>query len=801
MKVSLKWLNELVKITLSAEELGEILTIAGFEVEEIIDLRELADGVVIGKVVDCQPHPNADKLRVCQVDIGEENLSNIVCGAPNVRSDVLVAVATLGSYLPAVDLKLKPVKLRGVPSQGMICSLAELGLTKDSEGIHIFNDSTLETGMDVRPLLGLDDVILDLTTTANRADALSMVGVAREVAALTGTQITLPPVESLSGSIPADLAINITDSHACPIYVGTVIEGVKITDSPDWLKSRLQNAGIRAINNVVDATNYILLEWGQPLHAFDREKLLGLGNPLNLGVRFSYQGETIQTLDSQKRELKPQNLLITANDVPVAIAGVMGGETTEVDDNTTNIVLESAIFDSVVIRRSARSQSLRTESSSRYERGINQAEFPLALQRAIALITELAGGQVVSQTTAGNLVTEPRVVTLRYSRLQQVLGKVQEGTIPRDKVESILQALGCRLEFAADNQSWDVTIPPYRQRDLEREIDLIEEVARLYGYDQFCAELPTKTQPGYLSTPERVKRQLRSLFRSIGLTEVVHYSLVSSTEAELVINNPLFKEYSGLRTNLLTGLIEACGRNVSQGNGVLNACEIGRVFHYETTITETEKVAGILGGDRYLTGSWLQGGKVSSLSWYEAKGLLESVFTALNLPVEYRATDTYHNLHPGRTASLWLDGQELGCFGQIHPQLATSKDLPPEVYVFELSFPLLLEVLSKKAALQTKFTPYSTYPAITRDLAFFVSNQVTVAQLTAGMMKVGGKLLETVELFDQYQGENVPSGQRSLAFSLVYRVSDRTLTEADIEPVHQKVRDTLVKDFQVTLRS
>ena len=299
MKVSLKWLNELVKFALAPEELAEILTIAGFEVEEILDLRQQADGVVVGKVVDCQPHPNADKLRVCQVDIGQENLTNIVCGAPNVRADVFVAVATLGSYLPAIDLKLKPVKLRGVPSQGMICSLAELGLSKESEGIYIFPEPELQPGTDVRPLLGLDDVILDLTTTANRADALSMVGVAREVAALTGNKIQLPQVTSTLTTVPADLEIKVTDSQACPIYVGTVIEEIKIAPSPDWLKWRLQSAGIRSINNVVDATNYILLEWGQPLHAFDREKLQNIAPNLNLGVRFNVGEESLQTLDGQ----------------------------------------------------------------------------------------------------------------------------------------------------------------------------------------------------------------------------------------------------------------------------------------------------------------------------------------------------------------------------------------------------------------------------------------------------------------------------------------------------------------------
>lgn len=804
MKISLNWLEELLDIEMAATELADILTMAGFEVEAIEDLRQQASGVVIGKVIDCQPHPNADKLSVCQVEIGSSTPANIVCGAPNVRADIFVPVATLGTYLPAIDLKLAPVKLRGIPSEGMICSLAELGLAKESEGIHIFQQEDLKPGTDVRPLLGLDDVVLDLTTTANRADALSMVGIAREVGALTGAKVQLPPVQALNlEQEQSHLEISLQESAACPIYVGTLIEGVKIGPSPDWLKWRLQSAGIRAINNVVDITNYILLEWGQPLHAFDANKLKDTAKQenFNLGVRFATSKESLQTLDGQKRQLVPQNLLITANDVPIALAGVMGGEETEVDEQTVNLVLEGAIFDSVVIRRSARSQSLRTEASTRYERGINQAAFPLALARAIALITELAGGTVISQGTGGSLSQQKRVVELRYSRLEEILGPVQTGKISPQEVEQILQALGCELETVSTGL-WKVTVPPYRQRDLEREIDLIEEVARLYGYDRFCAELPSKTQPGYLSVTEMVKRRLRNLLRGIGLTEVVHYSLVSNTGAEAVINNPLFKEYSALRTNLTTGLIEACSYNLSQGNGVLNAFEIGRVFTPNSgEISEMEMVAGILGGDRTATGRWVMGGKSPALTWYEAKGFLDSIWEALSLQVEYRGAELDSRLHPGRTATLWLDSEQLGFFAQLHPQLTADQDLPREVYVFELSFAVLLTALTKIESVTPKFHSYSTYPAVARDLAFYAPETITVAQLETAMNSAGGDLLAGIELFDQYQGENVPSGQRSLAFSLVYRASDRTLTEAEIEPVHQQIRNTLVNNFNVTLRS
>ena len=394
MRVSLNWLQEFVDLNMSPEELGRVLTIAGFELEELIDLRSQADGVVVGQVVERSQHPNADKLSVCKVDIGADEPLDIVCGASNVRADIFVPVATVGTYLPAIDLKLKPTKLRGEPSMGMICSLTELGLEKESDGIYIFPEDNIKPGDDVRPLLGLDDVILDLATTANRADALSMVGIAREVAALTGAEVRLPEVKEQEIESNSSLAIDIKEAEACMAYIGTVIEGVKVAPSPDWLKWRLEAAGTRPINNVVDITNYVLLEWGQPLHAFDREKLQQVAgsNDLTLGVRFAKEGEKLKTLDEQKRDLATRNLLITANDKPVALGGVMGGEETEVDDNTNNIVLEAALFDPVAIRRSSRAQGMRSEASTRYERGVNQVELESACKRAIAL--RLASAEV-----------------------------------------------------------------------------------------------------------------------------------------------------------------------------------------------------------------------------------------------------------------------------------------------------------------------------------------------------------------------------------------------------------------------
>src|ERR671933_479708 len=814
MRISLNWLRELVDITLAPEELAETLTFAGFEVEDIEDRRKLADGVVVGKVLEVQPHPNADKLRVCQVDIGDANGPlNIVCGAANVRAGAYVPVATSGTYLPAIDLKIRASKLRGVRSEGMICSLTEIGIEKESAGIHIFEEENLQLGSDVRPLLNLEDVILDLTATANRADALSMVGVAREVAALTGATLKLP--ESPELSIPSGkggLNLKISDPGACPTYIGTVMEGIKIEPSPEWLQQRLQAAGVRPINNVVDVTNYVLLEWGQPLHAFDRDRLLAVAgaDSLTLGVRFANSGESLKTLDGQTRTLQPQSLLITSNDKPVALAGVMGGEETEVHDGTQNLVLEAALFESVAIRRSARSLGLRTEASTRYERGVNQAELGVACQRAIALLTELASGTPTAQAIADTRThpsTWARSIKLRLDRVNQILGPVDLGEdigeiLPED-VERILTALGCQLTRSESDGElqWTVTVPPYRYRDLEREIDLIEEIARLYGYDNFCDELPDKTEPGYLSLDYLLARQLREALRAAGLTEVVHYSLVKPEDKQQIsLANPLFAEYSALRTDILSGLIDACQYNLEQGNGVLNGFEIGRVFwREEEGLTEADSVAGIFGGDP-TPGRWVRGGRESSMTWYEAKGIVESVFQRLGLSVEYQPNRQDHRFHPGRTASLWLQGERLGNFGQLHPQLRSQYSLPDAVYAFELDLDVLLDTLAQDESLTPRFKPYPTFPASDRDIAFFVAEKVSVAEIERATLNAGKPLLESVQLFDEYRGDSVPKGQRSLAFRLVYRAGDRTLVAEEVESLHQQVREALLEKFGVTLR-
>lgn len=806
MKISLNWLNELVPVTLPPEELAEKLTMVGFEVEDIEDRSTWADGVVVGKVLTCEPHPNADKLRVCTVDIGADEPSQIVCGAPNVAAGMHVPVATVGTKLPAIGIKIKKAKLRGVPSHGMICSLTELGLETDLDGIHSF-EGTIQVGDDVRPLLGLDDVILDLTSTANRADALSMVGVAREVAALTGANITLPDIPDIKAPTTKGIAVEIASPQACPAYIATVVENVTIAPSPDWLRERLLAAGTRPINNVVDITNYILLEWGQPLHAFDAKTLSGKGD-LELGVRFAKDGETLTTLDSEERALTSQSLVITAADQPVALAGVMGGEESEVTETTTTLVLEAALFDSLTVRRSARPHSLRTEASARYERGVNETQLEIACNHALKLLTEVAGGTVQAQTAADHRTPIQRSIELRLDRVNQILGHVKgpKGKpipLQASQVVEILETLGFTLTETTPDAVWTVTVPPYRYRDIEREIDLIEEIARLHGYDQFCETLPSKTEPGYLPPEEKFTQKLRQVMRGAGLTEVLHYSWVKPGDDKLIsVVNPLLVEFSALRTELLTGLINAFAYNLEQGNGPLNGFELGRIFWPEgKTLKEANAVAGILGGDPAV-GKWSrEGSRDRILSWFEAKGRLERIFEQMGLSIEFRTDPGDDRLHPGRTASLWINNTACGRFGQLHPQLCQDKDLPESTYVFELNQDVLLQEGPQTDA--AIFSTYSSYPAIDRDLAFFIATDTPVQEIEQAIWKAAksGQLLDSVELFDEYRGESVPEGQRSLAFRLVYRACDRTLTEDDVTPIHEKVRKTLADKLNASLRS
>ena len=819
MRVSLQWLRELVTVeqeTLASAPLAERLSIAGFEVEEIDDLAAQAAGVVVGFVRDRAPHPNADKLSVCQVEVGQSEPLQIVCGASNVRAGIHVAVALVGSTLPAVGLTIKPAELRGVASSGMICSLQELGLAERSDGIVVL-DEVLQTmpplGDPVAPALGLDDQVLELAITANRPDGLSMQGIAREVAALSGGRTRFVP----SPQSVAAQALPVTSEARAAIEEGglfslTALSGLQVGASPRWLQQRLERAGVRPINNVVDITNLVMLETGQPLHAFDREALAaligGAPDPAAVGLRQGHDGEILKTLDAEQRQLGPEALLVTYGDRPIALAGVMGGAAEAVTPATTAIWLEAAVFAPQAVRRSARSVGLRTEASTRFEKGLPREATLAAADRAVQLLQELAGARVEERWLHRCPEQPEAPLLLERDGLHNLLGPVLVDGVPQDledgRIVATLEALGCVLRPTDDGEGWLVTVPASRAIDLTRPVDLIEEVARLVGYDQFASHLPDPLEPGGLEPAQQVERRLRRHLCAAGLQETCALSLVSAAPARVPLANPLLADYGHLRDNLHEELLQAARRNLQASRPGFWGFEIGQVFRSAATgIEEQTLLVGVLAGERR-SELWSSSGKPRPLDYFEARGVLQAALAPLRLPLEDRRVEGSHAepwLHPGRCAELVLEGRCAGWFGQLHPAWAEQLDLPDATHLFQLELTALLDAATRRNRWLTSFTPYATVPASERDLALVVPRSIGSATLLNAIRKAGKPLLEQVELLDRYEGAQVGEGTCSQAFRLRYRDPARTLTDEDVESAHQKVRSSLEKQFGAQLRS
>ena len=818
MRVSLQWLRQLVLCetsSLEPQRLAERLSIAGFEVEEIDDLASRAAGVVVGFVQAREPHPNADSLSVCRVDAGTGEVLQIVCGAANVRAGIHVPVALVGSTLPAVKLTIRPAELRGVASNGMICSLQELGLAEGSEGIAVLDellDAVPPLGEPVGPAFGLDDQVLELAITANRPDGLSMQGIAREVAALSGgrTRFETAPVAAEPQPLEPDSAAAAA-IEAGGLFSVTELSGVQIGASPLWLRQRLERCGVRPINNVVDITNLVMLETGQPLHAFDRDALARLSGgavkPSALGVRQACPGERLTTLDGVDRSLAPEALLVTCADRPIALAGVMGGLEEAVTTTTTSIWLEAAVFEPQAVRRSARSVGLRTEASSRFEKGLPPDGTLTASDRAVALLQQLTGATLEGRWLHRRPSSGPEEVLLRRDALHNLLGPVLVDGEPEDlddgRIEGTLQALGCTL--SPEEWGWAVAVPPERALDLRREVDLIEEVARLVGYDQFAAHLPDPLEPGGPAPAQRLERRLRQALCAAGLQETCGFSLVAAGAGRVSLANPLLTDYGHLRDDLHTELLQAARRNLQASRSGFWAFEIGRVFsEAEGVIEERDLLAGLIAGERR-SELWSSSGKTRPVDYYLARGVLQAGLDPLLVPVQDRplaAGEAPGNLlHPGRSATLVVEGQPVGWFGQLHPARAQELDLPEATYVFELKLRGLITAAIRPARLQPAFRPYATVPASERDLALVVEGGITASDLLQAIRKAGKPLLEQAELIDRYEGEPVKAGFCSQAFRLRYRDASRTLTEAEVEEAHGRVRQSLERQFTAKLRS
>ncbi|NUK30691.1 phenylalanine--tRNA ligase subunit beta [Parageobacillus sp. VR-IP] len=803
MFVSYKWLQEYVDLTgITAKELADRITKSGIEVESVEVLNKGAKGVVVGHVLEREQHPNADKLSKCLVDIGEGEPVQIICGAPNVAKGQKVAVAKVGAVLPG-NLKIKRAKLRGEESNGMICSLQELGIESKlvpkeyADGIFVF-PSDAPVGADALELLNLDDEVLELGLTPNRADCLSMIGVAYEVAAILGRDVKLPTIELQENdeNVHDYISVRVDAPEDNPLYAGRIVKNVKIGPSPLWMQTRLMAAGIRPHNNVVDITNYILLEYGQPLHAFDYDRL----GSKEIVVRRAKAGETIVTLDDTKRTLTEDHLVITNGTEPVALAGVMGGANSEVRNDTTTVFIESAYFTSPVIRKASKDHGLRSEASTRFEKGIDPARTKEALDRAAALMAEYAGGEVVGGIVEANTLKEQEVtVTITLDRINRVLGT----TITKDEVATILTNL--QFAFMEDNGTFTITVPS-RRRDISIEEDIIEEVARLYGYDRLPATLPVaEAKPGKLTAYQAKRRQVRRYLEDVGLFQAITYSLTSEEKATMFaletaepirLALPMSEERSALRQSLLPHLLEVASYNRARQVENVAVYETGAVYlaNGDNELpNEKERLAGVV------TGVWhahLWQGEKKAVDFYVTKGILDGLFELLGLTnrIEYKQAKREH-MHPGRTADILLDGKTIGFVGQLHPVVQKEYDLK-ETYVFELA---LTDLLNAEVE-DIRYSPIPRFPSITRDIALVVDENVIAGELQKTIIEAGGKLLKEVSIFDVYKGDRLPNGKKSIAFSLRYYDPERTLTDEEVTAVHEKVIQAVEQQFGATLR-
>lgn len=789
MLVSLNWLKQYVNTQeLSNEELAERITRSGIEVDAIIDRASGIQNVVVGYVESKEKHPEADRLNVCQVNVGEDGIQQIVCGAPNVDAGQKVIVARPGAKLPG-GIKIKKSKLRGQESNGMICSLQELGIEGRvvpkayAEGIYVLPEDA-EIGSDALAYLGLRDTVLELGLTPNRSDALSMLGVAYEVAAILSEEVNVPEVAYTASAKKASdvLSLRVDAIDANPMYTAKVIENITVKESPMWLQERLMAAGVRPHNNVVDITNYVLMEYGQPLHAFDFDKL----GSNEIVVRYAQDGETMTTLDGQERTLKANNLVITNGKTPQAIAGVMGGAESEVSETTTTVVLESAYFNPLSVRQTSKEVGLRSDSSARFEKGVDPNRVLAAAERAAQLLAELAGGQVLEGTVlVDELDKTPARVVVSPDFINGRLGM-------KISLEEMLEILR-RLKFDVEAANGMLIIDaPTRRQDIKIEEDIVEEIARLYGYDEIPTTLPASNVPGRLSAYQAARRTVRNHLEGVGLYQAVTYSLTSAAlsqkfalqaEETTRLLMPMSEERSTLRQSLIPHLLEAAAYNVARSQENVALYEIGSVFLGQTAEElprEVEHIAAVITG-KWVDHAWQ--GEKKAVDFFVLKGIVESLFEKLGLTsrVTY-VKSQMDGLHPGRTAAILLDGEQVGIIGGLHPQEQKTLDLK-ETYVLEMNLAAILaaetDVLTYKAV--------PRFPAMTRDVALVLNSDVAAGDIVAIIEKAGTKLLKDVTVFDVYEGDKMEAGKKSVAFSLTFFDPERTLTVEEVEAAYNKI--------------
>ncbi|HCW7225382.1 TPA: phenylalanine--tRNA ligase subunit beta [Staphylococcus aureus] len=798
MLISNEWLKEYVTIDDSVSNLAERITRTGIEVDDLIDYTKDIKNLVVGFVKSKEKHPDADKLNVCQVDIGEDEPVQIVCGAPNVDAGQYVIVAKVGGRLPG-GIKIKRAKLRGERSEGMICSLQEIGISSNyipksfESGIYVFSESQVP-GTDALQALYLDDQVMEFDLTPNRADALSMIGTAYEVAALYNTKMTKPETTSneLELSANDELTVTIENEDKVPYYSARVVHDVTIEPSPIWMQARLIKAGIRPINNVVDISNYVLLEYGQPLHMFDQDAI----GSQQIVVRQANEGEKMTTLDDTERELLTSDIVITNGQTPIALAGVMGGDFSEVKEHTSNIVIEGAIFDSVSIRHTSRRLNLRSESSSRFEKGIATEFVDEAVDRACYLLQTYANGKVLKdRVSSGELGAFITPIDITADKINRTIGF----DLSQNDIVTIFNQLGFDTEINDDVITVQV---PSRRKDITIKEDLIEEVARIYGYDDIPSTLPVfeKVTSGQLTDRQYKTRMVKEVLEGAGLDQAITYSLVSKEDATafamqqrqtIDLLMPMSEAHASLRQSLLPHLIEAASYNVARKNKDVKLFEIGNVFFANgegELPDQVEYLSGILTGD-YVVNQWQ--GKKETVDFYLAKGVVDRVAEKLNLEFSYRRADI-DGLHPGRTAEILLENKVVGFIGELHPTLAADNDLK-RTYVFELNFDALMAV----SVGYINYQPIPRFPGMSRDIALEVNQNIPAADLLSTIHAHGGNILKDTLVFDVYQGEHLEKGKKSIAIRLNYLDTEETLTDERVSKVQAEIEVALIKQGAV----
>lgn len=789
MKITYNWLKEFTEVPWPWPELVERLTMTGLEREGVEDLGSRYQGLVVGQVLERQPHPNADRLSVCQVELGGM-VQTIVCGAPNVAAGQKVAVILPGHELPD-GTKIRKSKIRGVESAGMICSQAELGLGSDGEGILVLPDE-LQAGAPFASQVGLDEVVLDFEVTPNRPDCLSLLGLAREVHALTGGPLRLPPHQVTESGAPTaqSAAVAIEDPEGCPRYVARVIRGVRIGPSPLWLQHRLRALGMRPINNVVDATNLVMLELGQPLHAFD----LGTLAQSRIVVRRARAGETLETLDGARRTLDEEILVIADGERPVAIAGVMGGLHSEVTEGTTDLLLESAYFNPTRIRLGRTRLGLNTEASMRFERGGDWEMPPLAADRAALLIAQLAGGQVAPQALDVYPSPLPRAqVSLRLERLNRLLATALDQTA----CTRILELLGCQVEAAQG--VLQVLAPSFRP-DLRREVDLIEEVGRIYGYEHIEPSQVAQIPLAPSASAHTLAHQWRHQLAGLGLDEVATNTIIErkwleqagGEEEPVVLVNPPTESQCLLRPTLVPSLLEVARRNFNQRATRVAIFELGKCFSQTGGKRREQLRLGGLWAGRASASPWKADWQ--PVGFLDLKGVLEVFLEKMPTRFEAAAHPLYRQ---GHCTAILAGERRLGWGGELRPALAAAFDLDLPVYIFDLDCQALAEVLQGR---QRGFHPLPKFPPIERDLAVVLRAEAPAAQVLAQARAAAPELIESVEVFDHYQGDQIPPGYKSLAFTIRLRSAERTLEDREASQVVEQILHRLAETFDARLR-